>query len=92
MRTSEECLGGVLECLGSVENISVRSGNVLIQKVLAKFHIKVKIFKYCLFFQCSLMRKTSLSGGVWKMSGGVRRMVPGVIGGCVNSKSIGKSS
>ena len=91
MRMSEECLGGVSGSLGGVEDIFYRSGNVLIRKLLEKFHIKVKIFKYCLFYQCPLLRKISMSGGVWKMSGGVR-MVPGIIGGCINSKSIGKSS
>ena len=83
MRMSEECLGGVSGSLGGVEDIFYRSGNVLIRKLLAKFHIKVKIFKYCLFFQYPRIQKISLSGGVWMVSGwclGVP-MVSGVIGG-----------
>ena len=78
------CLGGISGCLGCMNT-----------KSLCKMLYKVMKLRYYLIFQCPILHKAPITGGVWVVSGGVC-LVSGMclrteqVSGCSNTKSIGK--
>ena len=78
------CLDGVSGCLGCMNTKSIH-----------KMLYKVMELRYCLFFQCPILHKTPITGGVWVVSGRVC-LVSGMclwteeVSGCSNTKSIDK--